>query len=80
MRSMEAEDEGGDLEEGRRLVDTLEGRNGLALVLVEGGVDDAAVGELDVRGFRVLLEGEGVLHPVLVVTLCGESAHQLSSR
>lgn len=32
----------------KRLVDTLEGRDGLALVLVEGGVDDPAVGEVDV--------------------------------
>jgi len=51
------------------LVDTLEGRDGLALVLVEGSIDDAAVLELDVGRLGVVLERESVLHPVLVITL-----------
>jgi hypothetical protein len=50
------------------LVDTLEGRHGLALSLIEGRVDDAAVAEVDLA-VRLLLPCEGVLHPVLVVTL-----------
>jgi hypothetical protein len=51
----------------RRLVDTLEWWDWRALLLVEGGVDDGAVAELDLT-LRIL-PGKGVLLPVLVVTL-----------
>ena len=54
-----------------RLVDSLEGRNGLALVLIESGVNDAAVLEVDVGRIRIMLERKGVLHPFLVITLYG---------
>lgn len=50
-----------------RLVYTLEGRHGLALGLVEGGGNNVAVAEVDLA-VGLLLEGEGVLHPGLVVT------------
>ena len=53
----------------RRLVDTLERRHGLTLVLVERGVDDLAVLDLNVGRLGVMLPSQGVLHPVLVVTL-----------
>lgn len=51
------------------LVDTLEGRNGLALILVESLVNDTPILENDVGTIDVGLEGEGVLHPALVVTV-----------
>ena len=50
------------------LVYTLEGRHGLALVLVQGGGDDVAVANVDLA-MGLLLEGQGVLHPLIVVTL-----------
>jgi hypothetical protein len=50
------------------LVDTLEGRNGLALVLIQGLGLNGTVAELNVA-VGLLLPGESVLHPVLVVTL-----------
>jgi hypothetical protein len=50
------------------LVDTLEGRHALALVLVEGLVLDTAVAQVDLT-VRLLLPGESVLHPVLIITL-----------
>jgi hypothetical protein len=50
------------------LVDTLERWYGLALVLVQGMVDDSTVAEVDLS-LRLLLEGQGVLLPVLVVSL-----------
>lgn len=50
------------------LVDTLEGRHALALVLVEGPVLDSTVAKVDLT-VRLLLPGESVLHPVLVITL-----------
>src|SRR4051812_4810393 len=52
----------------QRLVRPLERRDGLALVLVERGADDGAVAEVDLA-VRLLLPGEGVLHPVLVVAV-----------
>jgi hypothetical protein len=50
------------------LVDTLERRNGLALVLIQGLGLNGTVAELNVA-VGLLLPGESVLHPVLVVTL-----------
>ena len=52
-----------------RLVDTLEWRNSLALVLVEGSIDDVSVLDLDLWLGWVSLPGESMLHPVFVVTL-----------
>ena len=51
------------------LVDTLEGWDGLALVLVERRPDHVSVPDVDVRRVGVVLEGQGVLHPFVVVTL-----------
>lgn len=51
------------------LVHTLERRNGLALIFVQRGANDLAVLELNVGRIDVVLEGEGMLHPFLVVTL-----------
>lgn len=51
------------------LVDTLEWRDGLALILVKGVGDDTSVREFDVRVGVFPLESEGVFHPALVVTL-----------
>ena len=50
------------------LVYTLEGRHGLAFVLVECGANDLTVGEVNLA-VRLLLEAESVLHPVLVITV-----------
>ena len=50
------------------LVHTLEGRDGLALILIESGADDAAIAEVDLA-LRLLLVRESVLHPFLVVAL-----------
>lgn len=50
------------------LVYTLERRHSLALVLVEGGTDDLAVRKVD-TAVGLLLEAQGVLHPVLIVTV-----------
>lgn len=50
------------------LIHTLEWWYGLALGLVEGVGDDGAVAELDLA-VGLLLEGQGVLHPVVVVTV-----------
>ena len=52
------------------LIHTLERWDRLALVLVERLVDDTAVLDLDVGRVDVVLPGEGVLHPVVVVALC----------
>ena len=52
-----------------RLVDTLEWRDGLAFVLIEGLVNDATVLDLNVGRLDVVLPCQGVLHPVLVITL-----------
>lgn len=50
------------------LVGTLEWRNGLALALVQSTGLDLTVAELDLT-VRLLLPGESVLHPVLVITV-----------
>lgn len=50
------------------LVHTLEWRHCLALGLVEGVRDDGTVAELHLAVW-LLLEGQGVLHPVVVVTV-----------
>lgn len=50
------------------LVHTLERWYSLALGLVEGVADDPAVAQLDLA-VGLLLEGQGVLHPVDIVTL-----------
>ena len=51
------------------LIDALERRYGLALVLVQCTVYDVSVLDLDVGFGRVALERERVLHPVFVVSL-----------
>jgi hypothetical protein len=51
------------------LVDTLERRNSLALSLIQSVSNDAAITELDVRAVRIMLEGQSVLHPVVIITL-----------
>lgn len=50
------------------LVDTLHWRHGLALVLIEGGTNDAAVREVNLA-VGLLLPAKRVLHPVLIVTV-----------
>lgn len=50
------------------LVDTLHRGHGLALGLVEGGANDAAVRQVDLA-VGLLLPAERVLHPVLVVAV-----------
>src|SRR3954465_12971274 len=50
------------------LVGTLERRHGLALVLIQGVGLDGTVAELDLT-VGLLLPGESVLHPVLIVTV-----------
>ena len=52
-----------------RLVDTLERRYMLALVLVERLINDRTVLDLNIGLRRGAQPGERVLHPVLVVTL-----------
>ena len=51
-----------------RLIYPLEGWNGGALGLVEGGADDLPVGEVNLP-VRYLLERQTMLHPVLVVAI-----------
>lgn len=51
------------------LVYSLEWWDGLALVYIEGGIDDAAVLDVNLWRIGVAQPGEGMLHPVLVVTL-----------
>lgn len=50
------------------LVYTLERRNRLALILVQGGGNDLAVCQVYLA-VGLLLEAESVLHPVLVITV-----------
>lgn len=52
-----------------RLVNTLEWRYRLALVLVEGVSDDSTVLDVDLWRVDIVLPGEGVLHPLIIVTL-----------
>lgn len=52
-----------------RLVGTLERWHSLAFLLIQRRPNDLAIGYLDVRLGHIALEGKGVLHPVLVVTL-----------
>lgn len=47
------------------LISSLERRNGLALSLVKSVGNNASVFELDVGGVGIMLEGKGVLHPLL---------------
>lgn len=51
-----------------RLVHTLEWWHRLALVRVQGVLLDSTVGDFH-RAVRLLLEGQSVLHPVLIITL-----------
>lgn len=51
------------------LVYSLERRDGLALIHVEGRIDDAAVLDVNFRRIGVVQPSESVLHPVLVITL-----------
>ena len=62
------------------LVYTLERRHGLAFVFVQGGGDDTAVSQLNIRRFDVVLEGERVLHPFLVITLLKTSIRLYATR
>jgi hypothetical protein len=50
------------------LVDTLEGRDSLALVLIQRVADYSSVGEVHLAMW-LLLERQAVLHPVLVVSV-----------
>ena len=50
------------------LVYTLERRNRLALVLVQCRGNHFTVAQINLA-MRLLLEGEGVLHPFLIITL-----------
>jgi hypothetical protein len=50
------------------LVDTLEGRDSLALILIQRVADYSSVGEVHLAMW-LLLEGQAVLHPVLVVSV-----------
>lgn len=52
----------------KRLVSTLEGRDGLALSLIQSTSLNSTVAELDLA-VGLLLPGESVLHPVLVITV-----------
>ena len=52
-----------------QLIDTLEGRHGLALVFVKGRVNDTTVLEDNVGRLGIGLEGQSVLHPGLIITL-----------
>lgn len=54
--------------EGKALVYTLEWRHRRALGLVQGGGDNTAVGQVHLA-MGGLLEGEGVLHPVLIISV-----------
>jgi hypothetical protein len=51
------------------LVDTLEGRNRLALILVQCRTDDITIFQNNFGLCWISLVREGVLHPVLVITL-----------
>lgn len=50
------------------LVSSLERRDRLTFLLVQGRADDASVAEVH-RAVGLLLEAQGVFHPVLVVSL-----------
>ena len=54
---------------GTELVHTLERRDSLALILVQGGADNTTIFDLNLRFIRVTLECKGVLHPFVVITL-----------
>lgn len=49
------------------LVDTLEGRNGFALVLIKSRVNDTAILENNLGTVDVGLERKCVLHPIFVI-------------
>ena len=51
------------------LVNSLKRRDRLALVFIQGGVNDFAVFEHNIWAIMVRLEGQRVLHPVVIVTL-----------
>lgn len=51
------------------LVNSLKRRDRLALVFIQGCVNDTAVFEHNIWAIMVRLEGERVLHPVFIVTL-----------
>lgn len=52
-----------------KLINALEGGNRLALIFVEGGTVDGTVLDFDVWAGYIVLESQGVLHPMLVITL-----------
>ena len=51
------------------LVHTLERRDSLALIFVESGANHRAISQLNVGFCSVVLEGQSVLHPFLIVAL-----------
>ena len=55
------------------LVHALERRDGLALVLIQGMVDDPTVLDVNFGLGWVVQPGESMLHPFLIVTLIDES-------
>ena len=68
------------MEEMFALIDTLERGYRLALALVEGGADDIAVLDVDLGLAMVMEPREGVLHPVLVITLNNAMPSEMKSR
>lgn len=51
------------------LVHSLERWNSLALILVQGITNDSTVFDLNIRFIHIVLEGKGVLHPLIIVAL-----------
>ena len=61
------------------LINTFEGRYRLALVFIQGGMDNVSVLNIDVRFGRIVLERECVLHPMLIIALLWDQQN-LSTR
>lgn len=62
----------------KNLVYTLEWWHGLALVLVERLINHTTVLDVDLGARGIVLPGEGVLHPVFVITLYQQFSSQSS--
>jgi hypothetical protein len=56
------------------LVDTLERWYSLAFSFVQGGTNHAPVFDLHIRFSNIVLEGQGVLHPIFIVALVAKSS------
>jgi hypothetical protein len=52
-----------------KLIHTLERWDGLALILVQGGPNDATVLDLNIRFIDVTLECKRMFHPLVIITL-----------